>query len=240
MQNQIITLSCLALLVSFSHQLLAQKTYVYKESDGTVWFTNVKPTAQDSSRYKLIEIKGRETATKSCHGMNDSKLAARARNYEKAITELSKEFRVDSKLIMAVIRNESCFDRSAVSSAGAEGLMQLMPATAKSLGVSDSFNPQENIRGGTQYLSELIKKYHNNLSLALAAYNAGPGAVAKYDGVPPYPETKKYIKRVMKSYRSYLQDYLVAETAVSETELTDTIPSESDLTETGLKKAGSQ
>jgi len=84
--------------------------------------------------------------------------------------------------------------------------MQLMPATAKSLGVEDSFQPQQNIRGGVEYLSELVTRYHNNLTLALAAYNAGPGAVAKYDGVPPYPETQKYIKRVMKSYRGYIQD----------------------------------
>lgn len=167
--------------------------------------------------------------------MNDNKLAERALSYQGDINKFSTEFRVDSKLIMAVIRNESCFDRSAVSSAGAEGLMQLMPATAKSLGVEDSFNPQQNIRGGTQYLSELVKKYHNNLSLALAAYNAGPGAVAKYDGVPPYPETQKYIERVMKSYRSYLRDYLITDTGIA-----DSRPSDEDLTETGLKDADQQ
>ncbi len=189
----------------------AQKTYVYKESDGTVWFTNVKPTAQDSSRYKLIEVKGRETATKSCVGMNDRKLAARAANYQDHISKYAREYRIDSNLIMAVIRNESCFDKSAVSTAGAEGLMQLMPATAKSLGVSDSFSPQQNIRGGTEYLAGLVKKYNSNLSLALAAYNAGPGSVAKYDGVPPFPETQKYIKRVMKSYQAYLRDTLLTD-----------------------------
>ena len=165
-------LFCLASLLTFSQSSVAQKTYVYKESDGTVWLTNVKPSAQDSTRYKLIEVKGRATATKSCRGMNDSKLAERALSYQQDITKFSSEFRVDEKLVMAVIRNESCFDKSAVSSAGAEGLMQLMPATAKSLGVADAFSPQQNIRGGTQYLSELMKKYHNNISLALAAYNA--------------------------------------------------------------------
>ncbi len=211
MQNQLATLLCLAALVFFSQQSQAEKTYIYKEADGTVWFSNVKPSAQDSTRYKLIQVKGRQTATRSCLGMNDSKLAARARLYQDDIAKYSNEFRVDSKLIMAVIRNESCFDKAAVSSAGAEGLMQLMPATAESLGVKNSFSSRQNIRGGTQYLSELIKKYQNNITLALAAYNAGPGAVAKYDGVPPYPETEKYIERVMKSYRDYLREYLVAD-----------------------------
>ena len=143
--------------------------------------------------------------------MNDRKLDQRAANYQQDIEKYAGEFRIDATLVMAVIRNESCFDQAAVSSAGAEGLMQLMPATAKSLGVTNSFSPQQNIRGGTQYLAELIRRYDNNLALALAAYNAGPGAVEKFDGVPPYPETEKYVDRVMKSYRTYLRDHVVAD-----------------------------
>ena len=200
------TLYSLLVVAVLSNSAMAEKTYVYKENDGTVWYTNVTPSSQDSTRYKLIEVKGRQTATKSCRGMTEEKLAVRAADYQKDIKEISSEFSVDPKLVKAVIRNESCFDRTATSSAGAEGLMQLMPATARSLGVEDSFQPQQNIRGGVEYLSELVTRYHNNLTLALAAYNAGPGAVAKYDGVPPYPETQKYIKRVMKSYRGYIQD----------------------------------
>jgi len=202
--KQLALLLCLATFALTSGQLRADKTYVYKESDGTVWFTNVKPSSQDSSRYKLIEVKGRAPATKSCRGMNEHKLGERAANYQQDIAKYAGEFGIDEKLVMAVIRNESCFDKAAVSSAGAEGLMQLMPATATSLGVIDSFSPQENIRGGTQYLAELIRRYDNNLGVALAAYNAGPGAVAKYDGVPPYKETQKYIEKVMKSYRNYI------------------------------------
>ena len=197
---------CLAPLLVISKQAQADNTYVYKESDGTVWFSNVEPEAQDSSRYKLIEVKGRGTATKSCRGMNNSRLAERARNYKKEITQYASQYGIDSKLILAVIRNESCFDRSAVSSAGAQGLMQLMPATARWLGVTDSFSPDQNIRGGTKYLSDLVKRYDNNIKMALAAYNAGPGAVAKYGGVPPYAETQKYIEKVMKSYQDYLRD----------------------------------
>ena len=206
MHKQLIVLLCLATLAFTSGQLHAEKTYVYKESDGTVWYTNVKPSSQDSTRYTLIDVKGRQTATKSCIGMNEHKLGERASFYKQDILKYAGEFRIDAKLIMAVIRNESCFDKAAVSSAGAEGLMQLMPATAKSLGVINSFSPQQNIRGGTQYLAELIKRYDNNLTLSLAAYNAGPGAVAKYDGIPPFPETQKYIERVMKSYRNYVRE----------------------------------
>ena len=114
--------------------------------------------------------------------MNNSRLAERARNYKKEITQYASQYDIDSKLILAVIRNESCFDRSAVSPAGAQGLMQLMPATARWLGVTDSFSPDQNIRGGTKYLSDLVKRYDNNIKMALAAYNAGPGAVAKYGG----------------------------------------------------------
>jgi len=190
---------------------MAEKTYVYKENDGTVWYTNVTPSSQDSTRYKLIEVKGRQTATKSCRGMTEEKLAIRAADYQKDIKEISSEFSVDPKLVKAVIRNESCFDRSAVSSAGAQGLMQLMPATARWLGVTDSFSPDQNIRGGTKYLSDLVKRYDNNIKMALAAYNAGPGAVAKYGGVPPYAETQKYIEKVMKSYQDYLRDDRIAD-----------------------------
>ena len=212
MQNFFLNLLlCLALLLVISKQAQADKTYVYKESDGTVWFSNVEPEAQDSSRYQLIEVKGRRTATNSCRGMNNSRLAERARNYIKEIILYASQYDIDSKLILAVIRNESCFDRSAVSSAGAQGLMQLMPATARWLGVTDSFSPDQNIRGGTKYLSDLVKRYDNNIKMALAAYNAGPGAVAKYGGVPPYAETQKYIEKVMKSYQDYLRDDRIAD-----------------------------
>ncbi len=200
------------LLACFTSQVTnADKTYVYEETDGTVWYTNVAPTSQDSSRFQLVAVKGRSTATSSCRGMSPSKLDHRAIAYNSTIQKFATEFKVDSKLIKAVVRNESCFDKMAVSSAGAQGLMQLMPPTAKSLGVQDAFDAEQNLRGGVRYLSELITRYDNNLALALAAYNAGPGTVAKFAGVPPYKETKLYIERVMNSYREYLQEYLQAD-----------------------------
>lgn len=181
------------------------RTYVYKEADGTLWYTNVTPTAQDLTQFTLIEVRGRAPATASCRGMNSKKLEHRAVSFNSTIEHMAREFRIDPKLVKAVVRNESCFDKMALSRAGAQGLMQLMPATAESLGVNDPFDAVQNIRGGTQYLSQLMKKYNNNLALSLAAYNAGPGSVAKYDGVPPFPETQRYIERVMKTYRQYLR-----------------------------------
>jgi soluble lytic murein transglycosylase-like protein len=123
-------------------------------------------------------------------------------DFQKIIAEASAKYGVDSSLVEAVIQTESNFDPYAVSPAGAEGLMQLMPATAESLGVSDSLDPQQNVDGGVKLLRSLLNSYDGNVSLALAAYNAGPGAVAKYDGIPPYQETQAYVQRVLAAYKS--------------------------------------
>jgi len=117
--------------------------------------------------------------------------------FSEIITAAAEKYDVDASLIKAVIKAESNFDADAVSSSGAQGLMQLMPATAKSLGVDDPFDPEQNIFGGTKFLHRLLDKYNNNVSLALAAYNAGPGAVDKYGGIPPYTQTQTYVKRVL-------------------------------------------
>jgi soluble lytic murein transglycosylase-like protein len=122
-------------------------------------------------------------------------------SFEQLIHDASEKYGVDEGLISAVIQAESNFNPSAVSSAGAQGLMQLMPATASSLGVTDPLDPAQNVNGGVKLLSQLLDRYDGNTSLALAAYNAGPGAVAAYGGIPPYQETQTYVNRVLQLWQ---------------------------------------
>jgi soluble lytic murein transglycosylase-like protein len=116
------------------------------------------------------------------------------------VAEVSREHGVDPKLVDSLVRVESDYDPSAVSHRGAMGLMQLMPETARRLAVDDPFDPEANVRGGVREISRLIDRYAGNLQLALAAYNAGEGAVAQYRGVPPYAETRHYVSKIMTLY----------------------------------------
>lgn len=124
-------------------------------------------------------------------------------DYKALIRHYANRYKLDKYLVQAVIKAESNFDRYAVSKAGAQGLMQLMPGTSAEMSISDPFDPGQNIAGGTQYLFRLLKLFDNNLDLTLAAYNAGPGNVKKYKGVPPFPETRNYIIKV----KRYMRDY---------------------------------
>jgi soluble lytic murein transglycosylase-like protein len=123
-----------------------------------------------------------------------------AKSTGQIVSEASKKQGVDSDFIHSVIKQESAGNSNAVSRTGARGLMQLMPATASHLGVNDSFNPEQNVHGGALYLRELLERYHGDAIKALAAYNAGPGAVDRYKGVPPYRETRQYVQRVIREY----------------------------------------
>lgn len=123
-------------------------------------------------------------------------------DYDEIISFYANKYKLPVDFVNAVIETESAWDKDAVSPAGAKGLMQLMPGTAKMLGVKNSFDPRQNIAGGTKYLRMLLNKFDGDYELALAAYNAGPNSVVKYKGIPPYEETINYVDRVMSLYKS--------------------------------------
>ncbi|MFA5196779.1 MAG: lytic transglycosylase domain-containing protein [Bacteroidales bacterium] len=166
--------------------------YKYVDNEGVLHLTNV-PT-DHNVKYVMI--------------MREKRILFQANldvtKYDDIITKAANKFKLDSALIKAIIKAESNFNHRAVSPVGAQGLMQLMPKTASSLNVEDSFHPEKNIEGGARYLRYLINTYKGDLTLALAAYNAGEKAVAKYNyNVPPYRETQNYVKRVFSFYKSY-------------------------------------
>ncbi len=134
-------------------------------------------------------------------GLNPSKDCSP--DIDNLIDEYSAKNGLDSAFVKAVIKQESGFQPKVTSHCGAMGLMQLMPATASSLGVKDAYDPEQNIAGGTKYLKGLLDRFGGDKSLALAAYNAGPNAVLKYNGIPPYKETQNYVKNIMSMYQKY-------------------------------------
>ncbi|MBD3617876.1 MAG: lytic transglycosylase domain-containing protein [Chromatiales bacterium] len=179
--------------------------YIYKEDDGTTWITDRK--LHEPGRFDFQGYYGRPTATRSCHGVTPEILEQRARPHASLLRQHARQHGVDDLLIKAIITVESCFDTQAVSRVGAEGLMQLMPGTAAMLGVTDSFNAQQNIAGGVRYFAQMLQRFDDDTQLALAAYNAGPSAVSRYGGIPPYRETQGYVKKVLRYYQQYLEQY---------------------------------
>jgi soluble lytic murein transglycosylase-like protein len=157
-------------------------------ADGTVYYTN----AATDPRYARLGLVAPSDADDEASGVGFP--------YHQEIMEAAKRYGVPPRLVAAIIRTESDFNPQAVSIKGARGLMQLMPATARALGVADSFDPRANIDGGVRHLRGLLDRLGNDLALVLAAYNAGEQAVAQHRGVPPYPETQHYVARVLRLF----------------------------------------
>lgn len=164
---------------------------IYKHVDekGDVHFTNVPTTTKFNW---VMKEEGSLTVKTVYYG-----------TYDEIIKASSKKYGVDPALAKAIVKAESDFNAKAVSKKDARGLMQLLPETARLLGVKDIHDPEENIEGGIKHLSELMKSFPDDIRLAVAAYNAGSKAVLKYGAVPPYPETRTYVKRVMHYYGIY-------------------------------------
>jgi hypothetical protein len=165
------------------------------ERDGVTHYTNVRPAGGAGAQMLFSYI---ETcyACSALPGVDFSNTSLNLDAYAAEVRAAATEFGVDEAVVRAIIHAESAFRANAVSHAGAQGLMQLIPATASRFGVSDSFDANQNIRGGVQYLAWLLARFDNDLTLAAAGYNAGEGAVDRYGGVPPYAETQRYVERV--------------------------------------------
>jgi soluble lytic murein transglycosylase len=196
----------------------ASELYRYVDARGVVHFTDAP---RDATRYQKIALKrdlgGLRVFAPSTGSRSSLVLrrVGRARSwaatleretYDPMILTASRTHGVPAALVKAVIAAESAFDPAALSPKGAMGLMQLMPATADDLGVEEPFHDEQNISGGTRYLRWLYDRYGDWLR-TLAAYNAGPEAVDRYDGVPPYPETREYVQRVLSYYRRFHDDF---------------------------------
>lgn len=175
----------------------------FRSEDGTMMFTNRPEKYRRRSGYEEIRIKYEPINVPRQYRTFKSPSQYTSKNIKELVTRYARRYRLDENLVYAVIRQESNFNPQAVSSAGACGLMQLMPATAAEMGVTSIFDPAQNIAGGTQYLAKMLELFKGNLSLALAAYNAGPENVKKHGGIPPFAETRAYVRAVLNRVKSY-------------------------------------
>ncbi len=186
-----IYIAVMSLALSLFVAALAQaEVYSYIDEKGTVHFSNAPSATRFNSRNQVEYLRKYRKQTDK-------------REYELYIRESSKKYELDPHLVRAVIEAESNFDCYAVSYRGARGLMQLMPGTAGDMQVNNAFNARQNIEGGCRYLRRMLNMFDGNITLAVAAYNAGPGKVKRYNKVPPYSETRHYVKMVLSRYKRY-------------------------------------
>ena len=181
-------------------QPLCAEMYKFTDKDGIVHYTNVKPVGQKNVRTFSFPCYASDP---SCNQLDWEKIPLNRQAFEDEIRAAADAFMVDDALIRAIIHAESAYQPDALSPKGAQGLMQLMPATQAELQIADVFDPLSNIEGGTLYLSRLLTQFDQNIELAAAAYNAGAGAVKQHGGIPPYKETREYVRRVKILYRRY-------------------------------------
>lgn len=184
---------------ALSAPAVAGTIFVYERADGTRLITDHKRMAKG---YRLVKTYGSGRSTRLSHNYRRP-LTPKNSRYDQMIHKVAKVHGVDAALVRAVVQVESSFNPGAVSNKGATGLMQLMPATARRFGVQDRIDPYENVDGGVRYLRFLLELFQDDVRLALAAYNAGEGAVKRYNGIPPYPETRDYVRKVMDLHRLY-------------------------------------
>ncbi len=179
----------------------AAKIYVYERSDGSRLITDHRHL---EAGYRLIKSYGvDDDGWATVRPQRSRRLRPIPSRFDPLIQNTASRFGVDAALVKAVVHVESGFDPYAVSAKGASGLMQLMPLTASRYGVQRVFDPRQNITGGVRYLRDLLSEFAGNTRLALAGYNAGENAVIRFNGVPPYPETRGYVSQVMSLYQRY-------------------------------------
>ena len=174
--------------------------YKFVDEQGIVNYTSIKPSSKVD--YRIFKFPC-YASDPQCRSVSWEKVPLNTKSFNREISTAANTNSVDESLIRAIIHAESAYRADAESPKGAQGLMQLMPTTAAELRVSDPFNPGHNISGGALYLSRLLNEFNGNVTLATAAYNAGSGAVRKYGGIPPYEETREYVRRVRILYRRY-------------------------------------
>ena len=172
--------------------------YRFEDDDGVLHFTDTP----NDHRFKIF-MRDIKKDKKLRTSFNLARYGRKPEEFEPIITQCSTDFGVERSLVKAVIHAESAYNPQAVSPKGARGLMQLMPGTAQDLKVVDSFDPQDNIRGGVKYLRFLLDTFRGDVPMALAAYNAGLSRVARYGGIPPYEETRNYVSRVLALQKNY-------------------------------------
>jgi len=175
--------------------------YKYPQSGNVTVFTDQRPT--HVANYEVLKFDCFACNPNSTINWHTVKLNLTA--FSDPIQYAAQRHQVDPALVRALIHAESAFNPKARSNKGAQGLMQLMPATARELGVNNAMEPKQNISGGTKYIAQLLKRFNGNIKLATAAYNAGPNAVKKYNGIPPYKETEVYVERVGILHKRYQQ-----------------------------------